>query len=194
VMMPEMDGLTATRHIRAAEPQGVRIAIVGLTAGSSTKNLAACLDAGMDAITTKPVTLARLRSAIADGLDAVQQRSPADGPKAMNSRLRELTEMLGEDAVAEIVDAFAEDTRAHLVTMRQAAALDDSNTIYRSAHSVAGAARNVGAETLADRASLLEETIGSLSRSMIAAEVASIQIELDDALEALRITRMASQS
>jgi signal transduction histidine kinase/DNA-binding NarL/FixJ family response regulator len=192
VMMPEMDGLTATRRIRATERQGERIAIVGLTAGSSKENLAACLDAGMDAVTTKPVTLASLRVAIADGRLAVEHRSTMEHPpmehlKASNTRLHDLTEMLGEDAMAEIFCAFGEDTQAHLVTMRTAAACHDSNTIYRSAHSVAGAARNVGADKLANRASLLEETIGSLSSAMIAAEIAAMQSEFDAALEELRI-------
>jgi signal transduction histidine kinase/CheY-like chemotaxis protein len=81
VMMPEMDGLTATRQIRTAERPEARIAIVGLTAGSSMENLTACLDAGMDAVTTKPVTLARLRAAIAEGLGAVGYHPPRPSPR-----------------------------------------------------------------------------------------------------------------
>jgi signal transduction histidine kinase/DNA-binding NarL/FixJ family response regulator len=188
VMMPEMDGLTAARRIRETEPPGSRIAIVGLTAGSSKENLAACLAAGMDAVTTKPVTLARLRAAISDGRDAAQARPTTDGHAASNLRLRQLTEMLGADAVAEIVDAFAEDTQQHLVTMRAAAAVGDSSGIYLSAHSVAGAARNVGADTLADLASSLERNVGSLSAAMIVAELAAMQTALDNALRTTRQT------
>ena len=183
VMMPDMDGLTATRQIRATEHTGVRIAIVGLTAGSSEENLSACLDAGMDAVTTKPVTLGRLRAAITEGRTASGQRPVAEGHDAKTPRLRELAEMLGEDVVAEIVQAFTEDTQAHLATMRAAVARDDGNTIYRSAHSVAGAARNVGADALAERASALEATVGSLSAARIAMEIAALQAELDTALE-----------
>jgi signal transduction histidine kinase/DNA-binding NarL/FixJ family response regulator len=185
VMMPEMDGLTATRQIRAAERPEARIAIVGLTAGSSATNLAACIDAGMDAVTTKPVTLASLRAAIAEGQATSGRYKTAERQDAMPPRLRELAGMLGEDAVAEIVHAFTEDTQAALTAMRAAASHDDGNTIYRCAHSVAGAARNVGADALAERAAALEETVGSLSAARIAAELAAMQTELDLVLEAM---------
>jgi signal transduction histidine kinase/DNA-binding NarL/FixJ family response regulator len=186
VMMPEMDGLTATRHIRASEPNVARIAIVGLTASSSAEDMTACLDAGMNAVTTKPVTLARLRAAIAEGFAASDRRPAPDGPKMTTSRLRDLTEMLGEDAVAEIVDTFAEDTQALLKTMQRAAARDDGKTIHLAAHSVAGAARNVGADALAERASFLEQSAGSLSPAMIAAEVTLMHAELNAIVRELR--------
>jgi signal transduction histidine kinase/DNA-binding NarL/FixJ family response regulator len=185
VMMPEMDGLTATRQIRAAERPAARIPIIGLTAGSSAANLAACLDAGMDAVTTKPVTLPSLRAAIAEGRAASGQHKAPEGQDGMTPRLRELAGMLGEDAVAEIVHAFTEDTRAALAAMRAAASCDDGNTIYRCAHSLAGAARNVGADALAERAAALEETVGSLSAARIAAELAAMQVELETVLEGL---------
>ncbi len=188
VMMPEMDGLTATRQIRASERPPARIAIVGLTAGSSSENMAACLAAGMDAATTKPVTLASLRAAIAKGRTAAGQHTVAEEPDATTPRLRELAEMLGSDAVAEIVHAFSEDTQAHLIQMRDAAKRDDSKTVYRAAHSLAGAARNVGADVLAERASALEQTIGSLSAAQVAAEIEVIQSELDAALTRLGVT------
>jgi len=182
VMMPEMDGLTATRQIRAAERPDARIAIVGLTAGSGPANLTACLDAGMDAVTTKPVTLARLRAVIAEGRTVSGHRSAANGQAASTHRLKELARMLGDDALAEIIQAFTEDAQAHLATMRAAAARDDSNTIYRSAHSVAGAARNVGAEALAERAAAFEESVASLGATAIASEITAMQTDLDAAL------------
>jgi signal transduction histidine kinase/DNA-binding response OmpR family regulator len=194
VMMPEMDGLTATRQIRAAERRPARIPIIGLTARSGEEAQAACLDAGMDAVTTKPVTLQRLRAAIAEGLTASGQHPLAEELDGATPRLRGLIEMLGEDAVAEIVQAFTEDTQANLAAMRAAAACDDGNTIYRCAHSVAGAARNLGADTLARRASALEETVGSMSTTRIAAELAAMQAELDVVLEGLGTLRLHASS
>jgi signal transduction histidine kinase/DNA-binding NarL/FixJ family response regulator len=186
VMMPEMDGLTATRHIRAAEAGRSHIAIVGLTAGSGADTRAACLEAGMDAVTTKPVTLARLQQAIADGLGATVQK-PARADRETTPRLRELAEILGDDAVAEIVRTFAEDAQANLESMKQAAACNDANMIRRAAHSVAGAARNVGADALAKRASALEETLASVTTAQVAAEIAAMQADLAATLERLGI-------
>jgi signal transduction histidine kinase/CheY-like chemotaxis protein/HPt (histidine-containing phosphotransfer) domain-containing protein len=185
VMMPEMDGITATRKIRAGETPDARIVIVGLTAGSSKEQLSACLQSGMNAVTTKPITIARLRSAIAEGFAAAGRGPVAKPPPPAMPRLQELAEMLGEEAVGEIVQAFIEDTQSNLATMRAAAAREDANTIYRCAHSVAGAARNVGAEALAARASMLEESVGSLSATRIMMEVAALQTDMDAALHML---------
>jgi HPt (histidine-containing phosphotransfer) domain-containing protein len=59
--------------------------------------------------------------------------------------------------------------------------------IGRIAHSVAGAGRNVGADALASRASGLEETAATLSAAQIALEIATMQVELDGALDRLGI-------
>jgi signal transduction histidine kinase/HPt (histidine-containing phosphotransfer) domain-containing protein/ActR/RegA family two-component response regulator len=185
VMMPEMDGLTATRQIRAAERPGSRVAIVGLTAGSRSDSLAECLTAGMDAVTTKPVTLVSLRTSITEGLDAVG-RHPGQGKMAdIIPAVGDLIEELGEEAVREILATFADDTNAILRTMREAAARGDTPSIFRAAHSVAGAARNVGATALARRASRLEHGIGSYSAAGVAAEIVAMQADLDAALAGL---------
>ena len=118
---------------------------------------------------------------------------PVDEPlsaahtRSLTPRLRELAEMLGEAAVIEIVQTFAEDTQANLAVMRQAAGRNDSSTIYRSAHSIAGAARNVGADALATRASMLEREIGTFSAVRVAAEIVAMQLDLDAALNQLGI-------
>ena len=122
----------------------------------------------MDAVTTKPVTLTRLRTAIAEGrsTSAKHQAEEETSPQA-TARLRELAAMLGDEAAAEIINTFAEDTRSLLAAMREAAARHDSAAIYGCAHSVAGAARNVGADELADRASALEEHGGAMGPEQI---------------------------
>lgn len=63
--MPVMDGLEATRLIRAREADnGGHLAIVALTAGALTQERDACLQAGMDDYLVKPFTLRALRAAL----------------------------------------------------------------------------------------------------------------------------------
>ena len=64
VMMPEMDGLAATREIRKLPSSAGKTRIVALTANVSSQDEQACFDAGMDDYVTKPVTPARLAAAI----------------------------------------------------------------------------------------------------------------------------------
>jgi signal transduction histidine kinase/ActR/RegA family two-component response regulator len=64
MMMPEMDGLTATAAIRALDGPESRVPIIGLTANVLASDEDACRRAGMDGFLTKPVTADRLLAAI----------------------------------------------------------------------------------------------------------------------------------
>ncbi|CAH2599214.1 Histidine kinase [Rhodovastum atsumiense] len=65
VMMPEMDGLTATSTIRRLPGPEARVPIIGLTANALRGDEVACLSAGMDHFATKPISADRLADAIA---------------------------------------------------------------------------------------------------------------------------------
>ncbi len=67
--MPEMDGFTATREIRAAG-NGWRTPIVALTAGAMAGEREKCLEAGMDDYLSKPVQLSSLTEMLAKHLPA----------------------------------------------------------------------------------------------------------------------------
>ncbi|MGM9484994.1 response regulator [Roseateles sp. NT4] len=54
MQMPEMDGLTATRLIRAM-PQHARLPIIAMTAGAMERDVQDCLAAGMNAHVSKPI-------------------------------------------------------------------------------------------------------------------------------------------
>jgi|GEM_PF-726729 len=61
VQMPVMDGLAATRAIRAMGGPAASIPIIALTAYASREDLKACLDAGMNDFLTKPLERAKLQ-------------------------------------------------------------------------------------------------------------------------------------
>jgi CheY-like chemotaxis protein len=71
--MPGMDGIEATRRIRAieAEQEAPRTPILALTANASAEDRDACLTAGMDGFLVKPLDRERLSAALAGGAAAL---------------------------------------------------------------------------------------------------------------------------
>lgn len=65
VQMPVMDGMTATRRIRAMNNAQARVPVIALTASVLPSDLSKCLDAGMDACVSKPFKADELLDAIA---------------------------------------------------------------------------------------------------------------------------------
>ena len=77
VSMPVLDGLEATRRLRQAEARRERpsVRIVALTAHAFREDHDRCLAAGMDAVLTKPLELARLSAAIRPAVPSAPMRA-----------------------------------------------------------------------------------------------------------------------
>jgi CheY-like chemotaxis protein len=70
--MPVMDGLEATRRIRA-NAELVQPPIVAITANALEEEEQRCLAAGMDAFMTKPISLPELQRVVIDRVGRVRQ-------------------------------------------------------------------------------------------------------------------------
>jgi CheY-like chemotaxis protein/HPt (histidine-containing phosphotransfer) domain-containing protein len=79
VRMPGMDGLEATRRIRALAGARGRVPIVALTANTFAEEVAECLRAGMDDYLPKPFDLDMLLGAVARATSAGRQRTETAG-------------------------------------------------------------------------------------------------------------------
>jgi PAS domain S-box-containing protein len=64
VQMPELDGLDATRRIRARWPEGEGPRIIAMTANAMREDRDACLEAGMDDYVAKPIRPEELAEAL----------------------------------------------------------------------------------------------------------------------------------
>ena len=74
IRMPEIDGLGATRTIRAAPGPNRDTRIVALTADVEPENLAACTRAGIDGVLPKPISPADLIAAVGAGARPADRR------------------------------------------------------------------------------------------------------------------------
>jgi CheY-like chemotaxis protein len=74
IQMPEMDGLTATRQLRATQPNKQCPWIIAMTANAMEGDRDKCLAAGMNDYLTKPIQMDQLIEAL---LVAASQRKKA---------------------------------------------------------------------------------------------------------------------
>jgi CheY-like chemotaxis protein len=76
VQMPEMDGMEATRALRARErATGSHITLIGVTAHALEGDRERCLEAGMDGYLSKPIRV--------EELDGVLERQLAAGRRPL---------------------------------------------------------------------------------------------------------------
>lgn len=83
VQMPVMDGIEATRHLRAELPLEQQPFIIAVTANASDVARQQCHEAGMNLFLSKPVTTQALGDAIASaptGRAPVPRQRPSPGP------------------------------------------------------------------------------------------------------------------
>jgi signal transduction histidine kinase/CheY-like chemotaxis protein/HPt (histidine-containing phosphotransfer) domain-containing protein len=92
IQMPEMDGLTATSHIRA-NSKFDPIPIIAMTANAFDSDIKNCLDAGMNAHISKPIHAASLYQLLNEQLD--ENNHLGDDKQPNETRPR------GEDQAAE---------------------------------------------------------------------------------------------
>jgi len=167
VMMPDVDGLAATRMIRAGTPPRSRAWIVGLTANSQASDREACEAAGMDDFVTKPVTMERLRAVLEhNGPRAAGTghpvghpvEAPADVTEVLDTGfLASLAGDIGGEGVVEMLRIFLEDAPSHMMAIRHAMTSGAIQTVRREAHALAGAASTVGLTRLGRLAAALQK-------------------------------------
>lgn len=167
MQMPRMDGIEATRRIRAAEENGTRVPIVAMTANASDDDRRLCLEAGMNAFESKPVTMKQLRSVILSmaPASAVQDDKPdqdiatevtTETDVAFETRRAEIIEVLGPEAFDELLGSFFDDASALLTDLHAALAANGQNTDH-ILHTLKGAASSVGLQGIASRSQDLRD-------------------------------------
>jgi PAS domain S-box-containing protein len=153
VQMPELDGLEATRQIRA-KGSGVKPPhIIAMTAAARAKDRADCLEAGMDDYLTKPLRLEDVKGALRRAFDAQRaRRSPAlDIPTISASalgELREIAQLSGDGVFQELVLLFLRNAPLELTKLRDLAHNGELAAVAKLAHSLKGSSAEMGAQRM----------------------------------------------
>jgi two-component system sensor histidine kinase/response regulator len=209
VQMPQMDGLAATRAIRA-DPGLRNLPIIAMTANAMKADLDACLAAGMNDTVTKPIDRAVLASTLRKWLpasarvtgqdvagaepEAPDQPAPSAGagpslaldginvPGALG-RLG-----IGADALQRMLIRFADGQVKTVADLRAAVDAGDADGAAKAAHALAGAAGNLGADTLREAAKALETAAraGAGDLGALAARVQELATVVFRSIDTLR--------
>jgi CheY-like chemotaxis protein/HPt (histidine-containing phosphotransfer) domain-containing protein/two-component sensor histidine kinase len=159
LQMPRMDGLEATRQIRAA---GDATPVLALTATALQGDKERCLAAGMDGHLSKPITLPELRAALEPYLMAQREEPPPDLVDL--SKLHELERELEDRALVEItVTTFLSQLDGRRTALAEALRIRDHDALRATAHTLKSSSALLGAGPLAEACSLVERNATAAS-------------------------------
>jgi CheY-like chemotaxis protein/HPt (histidine-containing phosphotransfer) domain-containing protein len=161
VAMPEMDGLEATRRIRAMPGPKGSVPIIAISAHALESDRQRCLAAGMDDYVTKPIDRAGLIAAVTRWLGDGKTRAGATareaGPAVLDrATLDQLAADTDPGIAEELVRTFVHETVARLDQIAHAADKRDFTTLEREAHSLKSSSGTFGALALQEHAKALE--------------------------------------
>lgn len=152
VQMPEVDGLEATRAIRALGGRYAKLPIIALTANAFRSEIDACLAAGMNDHVVKPIEEAKLLAAIDQQMSDQPERAAMPEPAPSAARpAPTLPPALREKFVAQC--------RESAVALDAAVTAGDAKVIVATCHKLSGVASVFGYAALGDLAREIEVSV-----------------------------------
>jgi len=165
VQMPEVDGMEATRQIRGGQSRAPNrdIPIIAMTAHAMQGDKERCLDAGMNDYVAKPVSPSALAEALHKWLPKQEGQTRSQEPAEESQKAEEghdpspvvfdragmLERLMGDEELAnELIEPFLADMPGQIEALRSYLEAGDAAGAERLAHTIKGAAANMGGEAL----------------------------------------------
>jgi signal transduction histidine kinase/DNA-binding NarL/FixJ family response regulator len=177
VQMPDMNGVEATRRLRAELAPMRQPRIIALTANALGNERAEYLAAGMDDYLSKPVNVAALQAAL-EKCKPLNPNLPM-APAIHRATLKQYIPYEEESPreFAELIGIFLDDTEARLIEMRRFLTQDNLAAIGQIAHAIKGASLTMGAKRLSGLCGQIELFVQLGAQDKVAEKVAEIESE-----------------
>jgi signal transduction histidine kinase/FixJ family two-component response regulator len=166
MQMPKLNGLAATRAIRAWGGAYASLPIVAMTANAFHSDRVECLAAGMNDFVTKPIELNELDAAIRRVMPMSGERpAPAAPPAALCDRqkLASLVNYIGVNGFAEILEELVADSEHLLAEIGTALKAGESGSALAALDSLSEAATTLGMVEAARAATQWQEKLAETS-------------------------------
>jgi two-component system sensor histidine kinase/response regulator len=189
LQMPVMDGVEASRRIRAWEGDNTHIFIVALTASYLPERGRELFEAGIDNYMAKPFDVDHLRHILQYGIEnrKAQEVGDKQPETAVISDEQEFDYQLGIQRVGgdretynELFKDFVDELPEKLENMRSCYYIKkDMDGLYRAAHNLKGVSANLGALQLSEHAGRLEKQVSESYTEQIESILNDISIASD---------------
>lgn len=188
VHMPEMDGMEATREIRALpDPQRAATPIIALTADVDQGNLEKFAASGMDDICPKPLDIQKLLAALQRHVPAIAEQEstmtatdtdqqPAAG---QDFAIDDQALQLALEMVPDTATLFEQEAEKQLRSLRDAVGNQDWHQVVEAAHTLKGVSSNIGLKGLSRECqALISRTSAQAENDKVTVEPADIQEQI----------------
>ncbi len=159
--MPELDGYSASRMIRAGErTSGGRVPIVAVTANAMRGEELKCREAGMDSYLAKPLNRGALGELLGVWVGHREQHETqgANG-KVMAEAISQLAENgWSDEELREVLDSFLDSTPELVKALRASVSAKDWDEVHRLSHRLRGSVLALGMVDLETYLKQLEES------------------------------------
>jgi CheY-like chemotaxis protein/HPt (histidine-containing phosphotransfer) domain-containing protein len=195
MMMPVMDGIEATRHIRARETDH-HVPIIAMTANAMEADRDRCIEAGMDDYLSKPIKAQELQDMLKRITDDRSQMAELQSVHAELAAASDFSS-LGFDYQASLAamdqeirgiieQAFIDEWPVDLTKLRVALASEDMRSMGRTAHALKGTLSMFGALPASELASEIETLAAGPNAHLAGALVEPLRVQVEQLIAAMR--------
>jgi PAS domain S-box-containing protein len=169
IHMPEVDGLEATRLIRALPGDKGRVPIIAVTADAMAGVREQCLAVGMDDFLAKPFEAEALFAILERWMSDIAAEAPSpaadaavfEAPIFDAQKLAQLEMLMPADRFADFVDLWLSGAAERLDNVARLAGTGRLDELRKEAHDLVSTAGAVGADRLAAIARALDGVCGA---------------------------------
>jgi CheY-like chemotaxis protein len=196
--MPDMDGIAATRAIRALNGSMARVPIVAVTAHVMRGERDSLLAQGFDDYLPKPIdrnalldTLIRRLTGGNEKVSETEHDQPAGAtPDAQadalidRGALDQLMEEVGPESAEAVLTAFVQELESQAAVLEAAARSTDQEAIAKAAHRLKGSAASFGATRLS-------RVVAAVEQAARGGDGETVMGSMGELLELVRTSRTA---